>query len=117
MGLRDELNIVTGNVVPSATLEDQEGYAVTFAGAKTTAGILPYGVVRIGRPANEASQVVIHGECTAKVNGSGTSLAAMDPIAGGASGKFVKAVAGSTFARGVVLEAVTTDTTARVYLF
>ncbi len=117
MGLRNEMNIVTGNVVPSSTLEDQENYAVAFDGSKVTAGELPYGVVRIGRPANEASQVVVHGECDAKVNGSGANLSAMDPITGGADGKFVKAVAGSTFARGVTLEAVTTDTEARVYLF
>lgn len=117
MGLRNELNIETANVVPSASLDGEEGYAVTFAGAKVSAGEVPYGIVRIGMPANEASQVVVHGECDAKVNGSGTSLSAMDPITGGADGKMVKAVAGSTFPRGIVLEAVSTDTDARIYLF
>ena len=119
MGLRDEMNIVTSNVVPtSVTLLSQEKYAVGSDGVKTAAiGDFVYGIVRIGRPINEASQVITSGECTAYVDGSGTALAVDDYIAGDVDGKMVKAIPGSTIARGAVLEAVITDTTARIFLF
>jgi len=116
--MRDELNIITSMVVPAASLEDKEGYCVGPDGALTAAaGDGVYGVVRIGRPALEATQVVVAGECTARVDGSSTALAAGDLITGGPNGYFVKAVAGTTMPRGMVLEAVSTATTARVLLY
>jgi len=117
---KQEHNIQTAHVVPSSvSLEDKETYCVTSTGVLTAAtGAFVYGVVRIGRPANEASQVITYGETVARVNGSGVNLASGDPITGGADGKFVKcAWADSSYPRGHVLEAVTTDTTARVMLF
>lgn len=114
-----DLNIRTANVVPSATaLTDQEKYVVDLDGVKTTSlGDFGYGVVRIGRPANEASQVVIGGETEAYVYGADSNLSKGDPIVAGSSGVFKKATIGSEVVRGHVMEAVTTDTTAQVFLY
>lgn len=114
-----DVNIQTANVVPSSvSLEDEEKYVVKPNGVKTgSLGDFGYGVVRIGRPAGEPSQVIINGETEAYVYGADDNLSAYDPIVAGSSGVFKKATIGTHAIRGHVLEAVSTDTTAQVFLY
>jgi hypothetical protein len=114
-----DVNIVTANVVPASTaLTDQEAYVVGTDGVKTASiGDFGFGVVRIGRPAGEPSQVVVHGITEAYVYGADSNLSAEDPIVAGSAGVFKKATVGSHVVRGHVLEAVTTDTKAQVFLY
>lgn len=113
-----DLNIATANVVPSSTLENQEKFVVDVNGAKTTSpSDFGYGVVSIGRPANEASQIITRGETEAKVDGSGTSLSVGDPLTAGSNGRFEKATYGTHNVRGHVLESASSQTTAQVFLY
>ncbi|HID30657.1 MAG TPA: hypothetical protein EYP19_11715 [Desulfobacterales bacterium] len=113
-----EKNIVTNTVHPDSTsLEDKEGYAVGVDGVLTAStGDYVFGIVRTGRPAGEASEIITQGEVEARVDGSGTSVAVEDPLTGGADGKLVKATIGTHIIRAIAKEAVTTDTTAQVVL-
>lgn len=105
------------NVVPASTLVNQEGYAVDMDGAKTTTlGQWARGVVYEGRGANEASVIVIHGIVSAKVDGSGSSIAKGDALCAGSAGKFYKATVGSHEIRAHAREAVSTDTDAQIEL-
>lgn len=110
-------NLEKSNVVPSTTLENQEGYVVGTDGIKTAAaGDFVYGVVSRGRPANEASEVIVGGETDAKVNGGSTAISTEDPLTGGAGGKFIKATIGTDMVRAIAKEAVSSDTEATVML-
>lgn len=112
-----ERNIVTDAVVPTTTLLAQENYAVDANGIKTTlGGAYVLGIVRTGRPANEASEIIIGGECKAQVAGAGTAVSIGDPLTGGMAGRLRKAIVGTDFVRAMALEAVSTDTTAQVLI-
>lgn len=104
-------NKVRSTVVnTSATLKDQEGYAVGMDGQKTAAaGDFVFGIVTMGRPANEASEVQTGGEVEAIVNGGSTAIAAEDPLTGGASGKLIKGTLGTHKIRAYAKAAATTD--------
>lgn len=102
-----EKNVVKTSVVnTSATLEDMEGYAVGYDGVKTAAnGDFVRGIVSKGRPADEASEIIVSGECEAYVLGTGGAVSAEDPLTGGASGYLVKATVGTHLIRAIALEA------------
>lgn len=106
-----EKNVIRTSVVnSSSTLEDKEHYAVGLDGVLTaSAGDYVYGIVSSGRPADEASEIITGGECEAYVDGSSTSIAAEDPLTGGADGKLIKATLGSHLIRAIAKEAATTD--------
>jgi len=110
-------DIQLGNVVPSATLVDKEGYCVDSAGAVTSDGEWAYGIVYEGRAANEASVIAQRGQTSAKVDGSSVNIAKGDPLVANSVGKFRKATIGTDAVRGHALEAVTTDTDALVWLY
>lgn len=106
-----ERNIVTASIVSAADLTGKEGYAVDVSGALTSAtGDTVYGVVRMGRPAGEANQVVTAGEVEAYVTGT---IAAGDPLTGGASGALAKATIGTHLIRAIALEANASGTNLR----
>jgi hypothetical protein len=111
-----EKNIKLDNVVPTVTLLDMEGYVVGFDGLKTTVlGQMAKGVVKMGRPANEASVVYTVGQCRAQVDASIGAIAAYDALTpdgthsgtGTATfdGCFSKATVGTHHVRAIALEA------------
>ena len=106
-----EKNVVRTSVVnTSASLEDKEGYAVGLDGVLTAAtGDFVYGIVSQGRPAGEASEIIVQGECDAQVDAS-TAIAVEDPLTGGASGRLVKATVGSHLIRAIAKEAKSSGT-------
>ena len=102
--------VKTSVVAPSVTLEDKEHYAVGTDGVLTGAtGDYVYGIISGGRPEDEASEIITQGECDAYVDGSTTSIAAEDPLTGGASGMLVKATIGTHLVRAIAKEAATTS--------
>jgi len=111
MGFR---NVRKTNVVnESATLVDQEGYAVGTDGVKTAAtGDFVYGIVSGGRAANKASEVIYQGEvdayCSTAVGGA---ISAEDPLTGGANGMLIKATIGTHETHITAKEAVTAAST------
>ena len=113
-----ERNIVTDAVVPSTTLLDQEKYAVGVDGVKVAAaGDFVYGIVRTGRPANQASEIITMGECEAYCTTvTGGAISAEDPLTGGASGKLQKATIGTHQIRAVALEDCATDAAIQILL-
>jgi len=106
-----EKNVVKTSVVNASTsLEDKEGYAVGVDGVLTAAnGDYVYGIVSSGRPAGEASEIIVGGECEAYVNAS-PAISAEDPLTGGASGYLVKATVGSHLIRAIAKEAKSSGT-------
>ena len=111
-------NLDLENVVPaSVSLADKEGYCVDTTGTLlASTGAYARGVVYEGRAANEASVIAVRGQISAKVDGSHVNVAAGDPLVGSSVGKLVKATISTHADRGHVLEAVTTDTDALVWL-
>lgn len=99
-----ERNLTKATVVNTSTsLENKEGFAVGVDGQLTAAtGDFVYGIVSMGRPAGEASEIIVEGECEAKVNGT---ISAEDPLTGGADGYLVPATIGSHLIRAVAKEA------------
>lgn len=106
-------------VVPaSVTLVGKEGYCVGSAGnVIASTGAICHGVVFEGFAGGEASTVVVRGRTSAKVDGSSVNIAVDDALMADSVGKFVKATIGTNHVRGYALEAVTTDTTADVWLY
>ena len=106
-----ELNVVKASVVNSSTsLEDKEHYAVGLDGVLTAAnGDFVYGIVSMGRPSGEASEVIVQGECDAYANGA-PAIAIEDPLTGGANGYLVKATVGTHLIRAIAKEAVASGT-------
>ena len=113
-----ERNIVTDAVVPSTTLLSQEKYAVGVDGVKVaSAGDFVYGIVRTGRPANQASEIITMGECEAYCTTTGGgAISAEDPLTGGVSGQLQKATVGSHHIRAVALEATSADAAIQILL-
>lgn len=95
MGFRNIRKTVVVN--ESATLVDQEKYAVGTDGVKTASqGDFVYGIVSAGRAQNQASEVIYKGECEAYASTSvGGTISSEDPLTGGADGKLVKATIGT----------------------
>jgi len=113
-----ERNIVTDAVVPATTLVDQEKYAVGVDGIKVAAaGDFVYGVVRTGRPADEASEIITMGECEAYcTTATGGAISAEDPLTGGASGQLQKATIGTHSVRAFALEDTAVDAAIQILL-
>lgn len=114
-----EKNVKKTSVVnASASLEDKEGFAVGLDGVLTAStGDFVYGIVSQGRPAGEASEIIVSGECEAEVNAA-TAIAVEDPLTGGASGRLVKATIGSHIVRAIAKEALASGTgTIKVLLY
>lgn len=106
MGFFQKNAVKTSIVNASASLEDKEGYAVGYDGVLTAAnGDYVRGIVSVGRPAGEASEIITRGECEAMVAGTGAAVSAEDPLTGGPNGVLVKATVGTHLIRAIALEA------------
>lgn len=101
-----EKNVVKTSVVnSSSSLEDKEGFAVKVNGTLTSAtGDYVYGIISKGRPAGEASEIIVSGECEAEVNAS-SAISVGSPLTGGANGRLVLTTVGSHIIRAIAKEA------------
>jgi hypothetical protein len=124
-----EKNIRKDVVVPaSVSLVGKEGRAVDFAGviiSNRKDGCK--GVVSMGRPAGEATEVITQGRCKAYTDDVANDLAIMSPLCcggtnslgGGATGDgcFIVATIGTHHVRAIALEAQQgNDTLSDIYL-
>ena len=109
--------IVAGDLVALDLSKSADGDKLLYvvaADSGTAAKSIAIGVASAGAVVNEKVDVLLRGIATVKVDGSGTAIAAGDALVL-AGVKLVKAVAGE----GIVaqsLGAVTTDTTAKVFV-
>ena len=104
-------NVVKTSVVnTSSSLEDKEGFAVKIDGTLTSStGDYVYGIVSMGRPAGEASEIIVSGECEAEVDAS-SAISVGSPLTGGADGRLEPATIGSHIIRAIAKEALASGT-------
>lgn len=104
----------------SASLEDKEGYAVDFDGNLISSqGNGCLGIVKQGRPKDQASAIAIRGFTEAYVDGATANISADDPLTaggGGTAGELTKATIGTHPIRAYAREAATTHTQIAIYL-
>jgi hypothetical protein len=94
------------SVVSPSNLVGAEGYIVDYSGNKTANNTQAVkGVVKFGRPANIASEVIYKGECMAYVTiGANSSVAVGTRLSASANGCW-EVAGGTTLVGAVCLEA------------
>lgn len=105
-----EKHVVKTSLVGATDLTNKECYAVTPFGGLTSTGGFVYGIVSMGRPSGQASEVVISGITEAYVNGGTVNISAGDFLApSSASGILVKTTTAANGVRVLALEGASAD--------
>jgi len=101
MAVSYEKDIMCTTIVSPSNLVGAEGYIVDYAGNKTSNNTQAVrGVVRIGRPANQATEVIYKGECMSYLTLGNTTITVGQRLSASANGCWE--VAGATTLVGAV---------------